>query len=497
MIKATVVLTSAFIFACVATIGNANSPEQATPQRESKLVSPEQTQIDTSVRESLTSHVAAMMDSLSPQAQAGYHVLVDNVYLPHDFDDEVVNELVEHGWQSPLGEVVRNSSSNAWPIEKQRSLAAFGIAARPDDPTQPLQYVTTKDGRWVMNCFACHGGSTYGVTFPGSPNTTYALQPLTEEVRRIKLRLEKPLAHMDVGSIAMPLGTTIGTSNAVMFGVALMNYRDHDLNVFPMRPPAAMDHHDMDAPAWWHFQRKTHMYADGFAQKGHKGLMQFMLVRQNGPEKFKAWEKDFANVYAFLSEVKPPKYPLEIEKKKASRGLAIFNANCASCHGNYEASTASYPESNIDLNEIGTDPVRHTSLTPVHRSNYGLSWFADYGKQSTIEKPAGYTAPPLDGIWASAPYFHNGSVPTLRDVLFPDERPAVWRRLSESYNAVDVGLDYEGLDELPAEFNSLRSYERRFYFDTRTHGKSNQGHDFPATLTIEQREDVLEYLKTL
>ncbi len=48
--------------------------------------------------------------------------------------------------------------------------------------------------------------------------------------------------------MAMPLGTTVGSSNAVMFGVALMNFRDADLNVHVDRMPAAMTNHDMDAP---------------------------------------------------------------------------------------------------------------------------------------------------------------------------------------------------------------------------------------------------------
>ena len=163
----------------------------------------------------------------------------------------------------------------------------------------------------------------------------YALESLTESVRRTKLKIGKPLAHMDVGSMFMPLGKTVGTSNAVMFGVALMNYRDAELNVYPNRAPADMTHHDMDAPPWWHFHRKHHIYIDGFAEKGHRGLMQFMLVRQNGPEQFRAWESDFNEVYTFLQELRPPKYPLPIDGMKAERGKVVFNANCASCHGTY------------------------------------------------------------------------------------------------------------------------------------------------------------------
>ena len=457
-----------------------------------------QAEIDVAVRGALADHVAAMMEGLSAEAREGYRHLTRTVYLPPDFSDAVVDDLTEQSWTLPYqtAEFPDVSASGGWSAEKAAALRAFGISPRPGEPSEPLQYVRDGD-QWVMNCFACHGGSTYGVPFPGAPNTTYALESLTEQVRRVKLRKKIPLTHMDVGSMFMPLGTTVGTSNAVMFGVALMNYRDADLNVFPARPPAMMTHHDMDTPPWWHFSKKTHMYIDAFADKGHKGLMQFMLVRQNGPEKFHRWAADFADVYRFLSEVKPPPYPLSVDAAAAERGSEVFAANCASCHGSYGPGAESYPELNVALADVGTDPVRHEALTPQHRKHYGESWFADYGRQDTVHAPAGYTAPPLDGVWASAPYFHNGSVPTLRDVLYPDERPTVWRRQNESFDAGRVGWFVDRLDDLPPDYRKLSNYERRWYFDTRVPGKSHRGHDYPAALSDSERSDLLEYLKTL
>ena len=107
--------------------------------------------------------------------------------------------------------------------------------------------------------------------------------------------------------MVMPVGTTAGTTTAVMFGVALMHFRDAELNVLPLRPGPPMVHHDMDPPAWWLMHRKTRIYADGFAQKGHRGLMQFMLVRENGPEKFREGEDDFSDVWAFIESLRRPK----------------------------------------------------------------------------------------------------------------------------------------------------------------------------------------------
>jgi hypothetical protein len=304
---------------------------------------------------------------------------------------------------------------------------------------------------------------------------------------------------MDVGSVFLPLGTTTGTSNAVMFGVALMNFRDADLNFHPERPPAPMTNHDMDAPAWWNVHRKTHLYIDGFAEKGHKGLMQFMMVRQNGPKQFQAWEEDFRQVSAFLNELRPPRFPLAIDEAKASRGERVFSDHCAQCHGQYaktqrEVTTASLPETMVAIDDVGTDRVRYDALSPRHRRYYGESWFADYGKQDTKYEVDGYVAPPLNGIWASAPYFHNGSVPTLWHVLHPEQRPTVWRRRALAMDETRIGLVVEDVDQVPAK---LSAADKRWFFDTRAKGKSAAGHDYPNALTEDEKESLLEYLKSL
>lgn len=446
------------------------------------------------IQESLQSQYQALESTMSWKAKAGFEHLTQNVYLPADFDEDVLKALdtIPQKWPFLDAELPLGDRRSTW--------AAHGLSPRPNDPKRPLQYVVTPTQQYVMNCFACHGGSLYGASYPGAPNSTYALESLTEQVRKAKLKLGKPLSHMDLGSMVMPLGTSNGTSNAVMFGVALMNFRDADLNIHSNRIPAAMVHHDMDAPPWWHFYRKSHLYIDGFAEKGHKGLMQFMLVRQNGPEKFRYWEKDFKDVYRFLEELRPPKFPLAIDKEKAQRGKLVFENTCARCHGTYEQSESGnrnvgkYPELMVDIDDVNTDRVRLDSLTPKHRDSYGQSWFADYGKQKTYTEATGYVAPPLDGIWASAPYLHNGSVPTLWHLLHPKDRPTVWRRIALSLDEEAIGLVVETREDLPPK---LSSAQRRWYFDTRIEGKSAQGHDYPDELNEDQKSDLLEYLKTL
>jgi hypothetical protein len=221
--------------------------------------------------------------------------------------------------------------------------------------------------------------------------------------------------------------------------------------------------------------------------------MQFMLVKENGPKEFQGWEDDFRAVYQFLSELRPPKYPLSIDAELAARGKAVFENNCSSCHGTY-GSESSYPEQLVPMDDVKTDSVRLQSLSKEHRAAYGASWFADMGAQDTKVEVDGYVAPPLDGIWASPPYLHNGSVPTLWHLLHPEERPKVWRRTGLGMDIDKVGIRVESVDAIPPRTNS---YDKRWYFDTRLRGKSNSGHDYPAALTESEKVALLEYLKTL
>lgn len=422
----------------------------------------------------------------------GYRFLLDTALVPPDFEEKVFDAAWEQ-WPEPL----RTQAQNASPSERRRmAFSRYGLTPRPDDPEKPLQYVVGADGYWTMNCFACHGGQIMGAVHPGLPNSRYALQTLTDDTRAVKFSKGLPLDRMDVGSLFVPLGSSNGTTNAVMFGVVLMAYRDADLNVYPGRIPPALTNHDMEPPPWWHFKHKKMLYVDGFASKGHRGLMQFAMVRENGPEKFREWEDSFRDVKAYLESIEAPRYPFKVNAELAAKGRLAFDRVCAECHGVYHsAKEIDYPERLVPLDVVKTDPVRLHALSREGRKAYGESWFNEYGAKPNIDEPNGYVAPPLDGVWASAPYFHNGSVPTLWHVLRPETRPKVWRRNELGYDQAKVGLEIENFDRIPVGITDAR--EKREFFDTTGFGKSSGGHDFPNALSEEDKEAVLEYLKTL
>jgi len=425
-----------------------------------------------------------------PASERGFWFLTHKPYLPPDFDQTTFDNLWQL-WPEPL----RTQAAAATPEERRRlAFSRYGLVENPANPDGPaLGYVDTPDG-WVMSCLACHGGKVAGQVIPGLPNSHIALQTLTEEVRAAKLLQFKPLAHLDKAAIGLPLSTTNGTTNSVVFGIVLGALRNPDMSVDTSKPIPPLVHHDMDPPPFWNVRKKTHIYIDGFAPKSPRPLLQFMMIPRNDRETLTGWEPDYADVLAWMESIEPPKYPFDIDQQRAERGRHVFAARCAECHGTY-GENETYPERTVPIDEIGTDPVRLTALTPEHRRWMQVGWMSRFGQDEVIVDPVGYVAPPLDGIWSTGPYFHNGSVPTLWHVLHPAARPTVWMRTEDGYDQERIGLEVTELDELPETASA--PWDRRRYFDTRLPAKSAAGHAFVDELTEAEKQDVLEYLKSL
>ena len=111
------------------------------------------------------------------------------------------------------------------------------------------------------------------------------------------------------------------------------------------------------------------------------------------------------------------------------------------------------------------------------------------------QDPYGYVSPPLDGIWLRAPYLYNGSVPSLRDLLnSPNERPQTFHRGYDVFDPVKVGFK-----EPPPRATGPTGELTQPYvlFDTREKGNGNKGHTYGTQLSNQDKEKLLEYLKTL
>jgi len=443
--------------------------------------------------------IAGLTNSLNAQeppagltaAQRGEWLLLNKPFINADFDQETFDEIWKI-WPEPLRTQAKNATSQQ---RRQIAFSRYGLTKRLNDSSgKPLQYLVTKQGGWVMNCHSCHSGKVAGKMIPGVPNSLFAMQTLLEETRTIKPQLGKQLTTKEIASVFFPLGGTIGTTNAVIFGVALGTFRDAEMNVVTNVTIPTLLHHDMDTPAWWHYKKKKQIYIDGFAEKNHRVLMSFTLIRSNSSEKYRSFENNFKDISAYIESLEPPAYPFAVNQKLALRGKEVFNNHCVQCHGTYGGKER-YPERTISIDEIGTDPVRLRALPVRYREGLKNSWVGEYGKLNTITDPKGYVAPPLDGIWATAPYFHNGSVPTLWHVLHPEKRPTVWQRTENGYDQKKVGLETKTFEKVPRGIEDPA--EKRTYFNTNKFGKKNSGHTYPNDLNEQEKQAVLEYLKTI
>jgi hypothetical protein len=142
--------------------------------------------------------------------------------------------------------------------------------------------------------------------------------------------------------------------------------------------------------------------------------------------------------------------------------------------------------SNVHGRLSGTHDATDTSTNDPVKADLGaaLQAIAEAQQAAPPSGPA-YKARPLDGIWATAPYLHNGSVPNLRALLMPpDSRPKTFYVGSREFDPVNVGFS-------TAEGPGL------FLFDTSIPGNTNVGHKYGTTLTPQEVDALIEYLKSL
>ena len=243
---------------------------------------------------------------------------------------------------------------------------------------------------------------------------------------------------------------------------------------------------------------------------------------------------NLARIQNWIYQLKSPRWPEhilgDISAARAARGQALYAEHCQACHALADRDD---PKRKLEatltpLPVIGTDPtmaenflsgrsdsgflegaktaylagdviaartptiniVVHAAMGaalrhPVEATRAALIDYHSVYKAKIDAHPDYYKARPLDGIWASAPYLHNGSVPTLYDLLTPPpDRPERFYVGGRELDTVRVGLESG-----PGAGRSL--------FDTRRRGNGNGGHEFGTQLGEPDRMALLEYLKTL
>lgn len=187
-----------------------------------------------------------------------------------------------------------------------------------------------------------------------------------------------------------------------------------------------------------------------------------------------------------------PRYPksLPLDRAKAEAGDAIYDQHCGTCH----AEGGDKVGRSIPLAEIGTSRDRFDTWSKKFAS-LANKVVEDMGierrglvDEDDKEELIGYNVQHLDGIWLRAPYLHNGSVPTLRDLLKPAaERPKTFYRGYDLYDPVNVGFISTGPEA--EKVGTLHDVSKK--------GNGNQGHEYGTSLPEQDKEALVEFLKTL
>ena len=205
----------------------------------------------------------------------------------------------------------------------------------------------------------------------------------------------------------------------------------------------------------------------------------------------------------WLLDLTPPPSPLETDDQAAAAGKAIYMRDCASCHG-YLADDGTYVFEGEALGtvepigRIGTDRRRLDSYTEAFRDRQLGELFAGTPYQfKFFVKTDGYANLPLDGLWLRAPYLHNGSVPTLADLLEPpSRRPPAFRRGSDVLDAERGGFRAPPCPAAGSDGDGAGGLgEAGFCFRTRLPGNGNGGHDYGTGLSDADKAALLAYLR--
>lgn len=197
-------------------------------------------------------------------------------------------------------------------------------------------------------------------------------------------------------------------------------------------------------------------------------------------------------ILKFIEQANRPKWPANIDLTMAQAGHQVYQRSCAQCHGQYQfengqAQLLSFPNRLVPVADIGTDPMRMLSVSKSveQRTSHGI-----IAKYFVARNTGGYVAPLLTAISLTAPYLHNGSVPTLWQFMNPRLRVSSFLVGGHSLDLKQVGVKAEGIE--------ATSYSRPVLYDTSRVGLSNRGHEFPfENLSAVEKWEVIEFLKTL
>lgn len=485
-----------------------------------------------------------------------------------------------------------------------------GSGQLPEMLTQMRRDDGSWSGRIGVTCHGCHSGEI-GTKQDGA-DLGFQVGGSSATDLNLFLRDMLPLGYLASGVTPLNLTQTRGTNNASAVNIAFL-FPDEGLPTISgfLKILGTGSTGSMDSPNWWNMGHRPLKFVDGLFPMDAPRVDAvfytpiFGLFGGTGgalAEQGQEWMRTHGpDMNLWVETMKAPKYPFPVDEALAEEGAVLFheldlwsretgvprpegNGSCASCHGAYAPRYVNDPEFLADprlegmagyvvpMDIIGTDKRRVATNTEGMVTTGADNFFGypatkytenDCGPQNQKrirgDREVGYLAQPLYGVWASAPYLHNGSVPNVWEVLKPEDRYPIWRRVSaprpeintegnvvmgfdtdlhRAFDADKLGWKYDKMAcenhppmikvgfncstrdiyktpwmqyflewlygsitgtwnlDFPFIFNTENMENRKIY-NTHMYSQGNEGHEFTSVLTDEERYAIIEYLKTL
>lgn len=412
----------------------------------------------------------------------------------------------------------------------------------------------------TFSCFACHSTNLFGTTVMGLTNKRPHSNKFFHMARKLVPQIPDTVFYYGTSATAGELNMfrrtkknlvsidgvvpqVLGLDTSLPHVALSLSRRNNDefatkntqLERYPRDNALRTVIADSKPMPWWNVKYKTRWLSDGSIVSGNPIFTNVLwneIGRGTDLVELKNWmeanPKIIEEMTAAVFANEAPRYtdffPTDsISLERAKRGEKLFNQTCLKCHGEYQKAWNTTENENLSRTDIlKTTKVIYHEQTPVIDVDtdpnrwQATKFFADELNNlavskwmgTKVEPQEGYVPPPLVGIWARYPYFHNNSVPHLCGVLsLAKNRPVTFIVGPAENKTTDFDQECNGYpvgEKIPASWKKDKDYLAEATFDTRKVGLKNVGHEKmllndegKEKFSSEDKKDLIHFLKTL